>query len=142
MRSNYYSQKKAHKITHTYHIILQVSPTTYNKLINNYVNIGWGEHYVREDLNIITRCFNCQGFYHKASDCKKDATCAKCAENHATKDCSSANRKCINCTNNNSANLKDTTDINHTAYSTQCPTFMNKVKIAKQRIMYTEDSKN
>jgi hypothetical protein len=47
----------------------------------------------------IKQCFRCQGYGHRAENCKKEAQCGKCAKNHETHECSQNNKaaSCIQC---------------------------------------------
>ena len=58
---------------------------------------------MRDRYHVLT-CYHCQRYGHKAQDCKekdKEAKCAICAGNHATRDCQhgddSTKHSCINC---------------------------------------------
>lgn len=69
-------------------------------------------------INII-RCFNCQAYGHYANSCKGTLKCAKCAEEHSTKDCKSDTIRCANCY------FEDpTVESDHRADSAQCPSFV------------------
>ena len=73
----------------------------------------------------VKRCNNCQGFGHFYKDCPSpnDHICAKCGENHSTKDCSTLNLKCTNCVKSGLSPA----ECEHRADDSNCPS------ISKQR---------
>lgn len=85
------------------------------------VYIGWERLPIYEDLSVL-RCFNCQHYQHKTSECKKQVVCSYCAGEHNYKDCSKNNKKCINCENSNEK-FKLKCDTNHEATDKGCPTY-------------------
>ncbi|GFV12201.1 nucleic-acid-binding protein from transposon X-element [Trichonephila clavipes] len=64
----------------------------------------------------ITQCFNCNNFFHTASECHLKPRCLKCGNEHPTKQCPIKERQdnpfCINCQ-----------EYGHTACYTKCPQF-------------------
>ncbi|GFW56825.1 nucleic-acid-binding protein from transposon X-element [Trichonephila clavipes] len=64
----------------------------------------------------ITQCFNCNNFFHTATNCFMKPRCLKCGKEHATKNCHIKERLtnlfCINCQ-----------DFGHSACYTKCPKF-------------------
>ncbi|GFX17265.1 nucleic-acid-binding protein from transposon X-element [Trichonephila clavipes] len=64
----------------------------------------------------ITQCFNCNNFFHTASDCHLKPRCLKCGKDHPTKQCQIKERQenpfCINCQ-----------EYGHSACYTKCPHF-------------------
>jgi hypothetical protein len=65
----------------------------------------------------IHQCFQCHGFGHNASQCKRKHKCGKCGkEDHPTADCSSTPH-CVNCDNDDKIEKKD-----HPAWDVKCPT--------------------
>ena len=64
--------------------------------------------------NSIMRCFNCQQHGHIAKICKNSTKCGKCAQSHATKECTSSTSKCVNCEGSGS-------DDSHFSYDHRCP---------------------
>jgi hypothetical protein len=90
-------------------LILETSsPETANKIIAQGL-IHEGEiktcvRYLSEGR--VTRCFNCQKYGHIARKCRNPATCAECAENHSTNECTKepeTRRKCAVCSGNHGA---------------------------------------
>jgi hypothetical protein len=57
----------------------------------------------------VIQCRKCHGFGHMAAKCDKNEQCGKCSHNHATAECTSNERKCINC------------KANHEAWHFECP---------------------
>lgn len=59
----------------------------------------------------ITQCYNCQGYGHRATECKKPTRCGKCAKEHSTKDCQNPEGRhtCVHCSGD------------HTAWNPECP---------------------
>lgn len=89
---------------------------------------------VKESIDIL-RCFKCCGYAHKAQECKNELHCAKCAGSHDIKECSSEQLKCINCAvSNKDRNTK--LDVNHAAWSFNCPIYSHKIKQSKKLIGY------
>ena len=66
----------------------------------------------------IKRCNNCQGLGHFYKECSTPeiSCCAKCGQNHATNDCNTEEKQCINC---KKAGVENP---NHAAYDPKCPT--------------------
>ena len=97
------------------------------KTYNDKVTIGLNTCKIYDQYHI-KRCNNCQGFGHFYKDCPTPQTsvCAKCGENHATKDCSSSSTHCVNCA---SAELSD---LEHRSDDHNCPSLrkqQEKLKI-------------
>ena len=89
---------KDHPQNHTKTVYAECSSELFHKLMyNKRVYIGWERYPVYEDISI-PRCFNCQGFFHKSSQCKSRKVCPRCTEEHDIKDCQNLNtKKCQNC---------------------------------------------
>jgi hypothetical protein len=45
----------------------------------------------------ITQCFNCQGYGHRAAECKGKQTCGRCSGEHRTDECNSDKESCAGC---------------------------------------------
>jgi len=73
------------------------------------VDIGCLRYKVREYVPPVVRCYKCQGFSHKAAQCKVGLRCVRCSGAHAFDDCpGKENReavdvRCANCKGNHSA---------------------------------------
>lgn len=55
----------------------------------------------------IVQCYNCQSFWHIASNCHKQTKCVKCAGQHNPKDCPNNPLKCANCEGVHPANYRE-----------------------------------
>ena len=125
MKAKYSTQDRSF-----FHYIFEVS-TELRKTLKKHqkVRISWRNYKIDDYVNII-RCFNCQRFGHLAKDCKSEATCGKCAEQHKTADCKNSNAaKCINCTRTNLRNKNNKLNNCHSVSSEECPSYQ---KIAAQ----------
>ena len=80
------------------------------------------------------RCYNCQKFGHYMANCPTPQvhSCGKCSGNHFTRDCTSNDRKCINCTQNNIEHTP------HSAFYHKCPSLLKFQELLKQ----TQDVEN
>lgn len=118
-----------------YNCILQVDGETFKKLMNERkIFIGWDRCTIVECVDLL-RCYNCSGFQHKSVECKRAKACPRCAENHDLKDCRSEKRECTNCKFAvETYRLK--LDINHEAWSSQCPTFLRRLNIQRSKTAY------
>lgn len=115
-------------------IIAEVNDGTRGKLLElGTVKIGWKICRIQEYIGIV-RCYKCCGFYHFARECTKKECCGNCAGQHATKECSNQEKKCINCEdkikNFKIKNLKS----NHSAYDKNCPCIKKEIEKRKSRI--------
>lgn len=94
---------------------------------------GWKICKVQEYIGIL-RCYKCCGYYHFAKDCNKKETCGKCAGQHATKECISQEKKCVNCEdkikNFKIKNLK----ADHSVYDNNCPCYKREIEKQKSKI--------
>jgi hypothetical protein len=45
----------------------------------------------------ITQCFKCSNYGHRATQCKREQKCGKCAGNHNTNECTNTEIKCTQC---------------------------------------------
>lgn len=117
-------------------IFAECSPGLFNKMMRaKRLFIDWTRYPVYEDLTV-TRCFNCQGFYHKSSGCNKKKTCSSCAGEHDSHDCESDLKKCRNCLTANSL-YKTKYDVKHSADDLSCPSYKYHLEILRSRVNYT-----
>jgi hypothetical protein len=58
----------------------------------------------------LKQCYKCHGFGHTAYNCVKNERCGKCSHDHPTAQCTSDERKCVNCGGS------------HEAWHIKCPT--------------------
>lgn len=118
-----------------YFTLIEVDGTTYETLIRKEkINIGWDRCRVYDAVNV-QRCYKCSGFGHKASDCRNQKACPRCAECHDLKDCKAEPKdiKCINC-KNAVEKLKINLDIRHEAWSNECKVLSRKLEAEKSKI--------
>lgn len=126
---------KQNKITKKWMLSLEVSGSTYAKLVNRYINLGWRSHYLKEDTHIL-RCFKCQDYHHTSNSCSNAEFCVKCAGNHSIKSCTSDLVSCKNCLfSNNKYNTK--LDIKHQADNTSCNIYLSKLNKMRLNTAYS-----
>mgnify|MGYP000551261444 CR=1 FL=1 len=81
------------------------------------------------DVCPVLQCYKCQGFKHKAIDCKQQHhTCAHCAGDHYLSACpnQSLPAKCVNClrsTTSTTTTTTSTSTLTHRSNSKLCPIF-------------------
>ncbi|XP_031355788.1 uncharacterized protein LOC116180095 [Photinus pyralis] len=95
----------------------EVDGNSYRKILSEQkLNIGWDRCRIYDAVTT-RRCYKCNGFGHKATDCSKTTTCPKCAGAHDLASCkaSDAEIKCSNCANA-VEKLKMKLDVQHPAY--------------------------
>lgn len=117
-----------------YTVFAEVNAKAYGRMMNEEkVNINWDRCKIY-DATEVTRCFSCSGFNHKASQCRSDKACPKCAGPHLLNECKANDNelKCINCTHA-VEKLKMTLDTKHAAWSTDCAVFKRKLEIARSK---------
>ena len=115
-------------------IFVETSGTTYKKLINQKLDIGWGYCHVYEDLKI-KKCFKCCNYGHKTTECKNEQICSLCAGKHDRKNCTSKEKICVNCSHvKNKYDATRQTD--HDSNTEECPIMANKIRIARERVNY------
>ena len=110
-------------------IIMEISAEQRNRILGKKIKLGWNICNW-EDSIVITRCYKCSKFNHRAHDCKGIQTCPNCAGNHTLKECQAqkANYKCINCSNYKKFNKDTITDENHSALDKNCPCYQAAIK--------------
>lgn len=99
------------------------------------VFLNWERYMVYEDL-LVTRCFNCQGFYHKQSNCVKKKICCNCGLEHDTSLCRNNFKKCVNCTYANST-FKTKYDAKHSANDPACPSYKYHLEVLRRKTDYS-----
>jgi hypothetical protein len=120
--------------------VLEVSPKIW-QILSKLSSVYVGFRACRfEEYLFISRCFNCNGFGHKASECKQTvSSCGKCGQNHDTKNCKSTNAThfCSNCDrfNKTSKGVKKV-DTNHTVFSQKCESLIRIKSIIRSRTQY------
>lgn len=116
-------------------VLANCSPGLFHKMMKvKKVFIDWERYPVYEDLTV-TRCFGCQGFYHKQGTCKQQKACKTCAGKHDSKVCQSGSKRCKNCLTANSL-YRAGYAIDHEADDLTCPSYCYQLGILKSRIDY------
>ena len=109
----------------------------YNKshiigLFHVRVNIGWERCRVY-DGTVITQCYKCLGYNHRAAECRNKKVCFKCQRNHKSRDCSKESmNKCFNCIRKH-RRLNLGLDENHDR-DRDCSVYLSKLGLKKRRI--------
>lgn len=117
--------------------IIEVTSETSELIIENgFVKIMFSKCRVFEYIRI-NRCFKCQGYNHKAFECKHMRACKKCAGDHDLKECESNVIKCVNC---KIANEKFNLNFNenHRVTSGRCAVFNKKIKVFKGKVQFSK----
>lgn len=109
------------------------SPELFNKMMNaKKIYLEWKRYTIYEDLEV-TRCYNCQGFYHKQKDCINSKICCNCGEHHDSSLCHCNVKKCKNC------KCQTNYNVDHSANDLSCPTYKYHLEILRSRIDYGEE---
>lgn len=111
--------------------------TTFNKLANTVMNVGWRSIRVKEDLSI-KKCFNCQQFNHKIKDCKNKTICEHCAGEHEYKHCNQTEKipTCTNCIYVVNK-FQEAINVNHSATDiTECPCYKKRIQRSREQTNY------
>jgi hypothetical protein len=116
-------------------LIVEVEAKLYRKIMNvGKLKIGWSMCNVYDSI-YVRRCFKCSRFNHQSNDCGNDTICPYCAKQHSISVCKSKYPKCINCIRaNEKQNGKF--DVNHAAWSFDCPVYKQKIEQKKKQIRY------
>lgn len=130
---------KANKDRRSYTAFAEVNAYAYRVMLDEQkVNIGWDRCKIYDAVEI-TRCFTCSGFNHKASQCKSQKACPKCAGPHHLSECKAGDedQRCINCMHAVNK-LKIKLDVNHAAWSSECAVFKRKLELERSKIDFLE----
>lgn len=115
---------------------IEVDPGTFKLMIEaDNVSVGWDKLWVNEEF-LLVRCFNCWGFHHTSKTCSSNKICAKCAETHDDVPCKSSVEKCCVCSAFSLTSGLGI-NVNHSARSLLCPSYLNKIELEKRTINYT-----
>lgn len=98
------------------------------------IHIEWSRCPVYEDLTV-TRCYNCQEFYHKNNKCTKKIVCEYCAEEHKAEMCQKNIRKCNNCLQANNK-FNRNYKVTHATTDPDCPSHKYHIELLKSKIEY------
>ncbi|XP_055388350.1 uncharacterized protein LOC129616828 [Condylostylus longicornis] len=116
--------------------IIEVDKESFPKILNiQKLCIGWERCKVFDAISV-KRCFKCNGFNHKSTECRNEETCLKCTKNHKTSECTEKPVDiCVNCKRANEK-FKLGLDIKHNSLSKQCEVYKKKLNELKQKIGY------
>lgn len=103
-----------------------------NMMKEGYVYIKWDRCKIF-DLISVRRCYNCSGFNHNASICKRNVACPRCSGDHVIKECTSSIVCCINCVMANDR-LNLGLDVSHEAWNRNCEVYKRRV-LAKVKLV-------
>jgi hypothetical protein len=106
----------------TRNLVTEVGAQTRQKIFKTKLKIGWHICNV-EDYVVVSRCFKCSRYNHRASNCRGEETCPLCTGGHKLKDCSASpsDYKCINCVNFNKYSGNTKVCKNHSSLDKSCP---------------------
>lgn len=120
-----------------FNCIIQVDGETFKKLMSDKrIFIGWDRCRIIECVDIL-RCYNCSGFQHKSSECKRVKACPRCSENHDVKECTGIKSECANC-KFAMQTYKLPLNCDHEAWSAECPTFLRRLNMQRRKITYDQ----
>lgn len=116
-------------------IICECTPNAFHQIINlKKICLGWERYMVYEDLSV-PRCYNCQGYFHKKSECKNKIVCPICSDEHEERMCPNQKKMCKNCElSNQKYNTNYATD--HQNNSLECPVLKFHTEVLKSKINY------
>lgn len=114
----------------------ECSPNLFQKLMTiKKVYIGWERYAIYEDIPI-QRCFQCQEYSHRITNCPNRIVCQYCSQEHSSKDCPRrCPKKCNNCVNANTK-YKLNHDVQHEACDTKCPSYQFLLSVQRSKIDY------
>lgn len=117
-------------------VYMECSPKLFKQLMEEKkIYLEWERHPVYEDISV-TRCFNCQGFYHKSDKCDRNKVCAKCSGPHDTAQCNARLLKCNNCHLAN-VTYKKNLKTDHSTLDPACPSTQYHLEIVRSKINYS-----
>lgn len=117
-----------------YTIFTEVDGKTYHRMLQEgKVNIGWDRCRVFDNISLL-KCYKCNGYMHKAQDCRSEKACSRCSGSHDN-DNENCQRdiQCVNCKKMNDR-LKLQLPTNHFAWSDECSVHMRKIEAEKKKI--------
>lgn len=111
------------------HLIIEVNKENADILLKKrQLNINFQSFLLAQYIEI-KKCSNCQELGHYSGNCRKDAKCNVCGQNHKTQDCNTMEEHCINCEKQGSK------DLAHKANSKNCHFFINYKKAVFANIL-------
>lgn len=116
--------------------IIQAIPSTFEKLVERYVNVNFNARFVKEHVTV-PRCFNCQSYGHRGAMCSFPSICSRCAANHKTSECKKELHElsCVNCLEHNRKGLDKVTTA-HSCGGAHCHVQKLKVDSFRLKISY------
>lgn len=117
-----------------YNAKIKIDNESYARVMSSQkINVGWDSCRVFDGTSI-WKCFKCEGYNHKASECKNEEICYRCHGKHKSSECNKeVIAKCVNCMKENRRfNLG--LDENHVTNNRECPVYQNKLNLKKRRI--------
>lgn len=116
-------------------VICEIDSEAFQKIMRRgKLNVEWEVCNVVENVNVL-RCYKCCAYGHRSNDCTGKKICVRCAGDHDVKECLSEEEKCINCVTLNSER-KLNINVDHAAWSPDCPVYKRNLKVSKQFIDY------
>jgi len=118
-------------------MVIEVSSQTRQKILSTKLKVGWHICNTR-DYIVVTRCYKCSRYNHKAKDCKGEQTCPHCMGDHNIKACTAptCDYKCVNCANYNKYNGSAKVRENHSSMDKTCPSLQTTIQKYKQNTEY------
>lgn len=136
-KRNFDNNNEECKVLHTYKnkrnntttILIELPSELHAIVRNNRSKLYIGTQSCKVyDLINLNQCFKCGRFNHKATKCRNNTSCLKCASNHNLKDCKVNTIKCVNCTYSNE-HYKTKHKVDHTSTdSYECEILKGKVR--------------
>lgn len=117
-------------------VVAEVEPRLYTKLIETEkICLGFSLCPVKSRIPVI-RCYKCSRYGHKHAECRNELSCASCAGQHETKNCTSPDLKCSNCNyvnGNNTKRNRPQIDTKHRADDHCCPQYQHVLNIVRKQ---------
>ena len=125
------------------HIVFQASSEVRSALLK-LPDIKVGLRVVSaENYILVTRCYKCCGYGHRANTCTHDQKCSHCAESHSFKFCpyfqTNPVSVCVNCAFEK-RRLGGNIPTNHSAFSSECPALKRYIKAEFARTDWVQNS--
>lgn len=121
-----------------YSAIVELDASTFFKVMEiGKLNVGWDRCRVFDGLDV-TRCYKCCAFNHRIADCTAEREiCPICSGEHSVRQCQSKQEKCANCEKIRTER-KLNIDVNHAAWSSNCPVYLRFKKRRSEQVDFTE----
>ena len=125
------------------HIVFQVSHQI-RTLLLSLSDIKVGLRVVSaENYILVTRCFKCCGYGHRANTCTHNQSRSHCAENHSFRYCQYFQTRrdpiCVNCASDN-RRLGGNLPTKHSAFDSVCPALKRYLQVENKRIEWSQGS--